>query len=125
MVIILASGAAFAQARTPTGASGGVIYTQDGSVAFSASWGVQLTQAPGVSLKAEGLLASDGRYGVALVTPVATVTDPLGRALKLNWGDAFQAIANHTSFGPALLTDKPDWKAVRLGIALEWQALDF
>jgi len=104
LVIILASGVAWGQ--TTPGVGAGFVYTFSGDfVRPSLNWTITLTKAPSILVSADGLLTTDGTYGLGVSTPIATITDPFFRLVHVYPSDSFQQVLGTVSIGGAVLTE--------------------
>jgi len=119
-VIVLAL-TALASLPASADAGGAIVYTWDGPVAAALTWGIPLTN----TVSVDGLVATDGRYGVAVSAPLSALTDPLAKACGFEWSDAFRAVTTHTQTGPAALTEKAQWRDVEFGWLVRWTAFAF
>lgn len=100
-VIILTGGALLPPVRADTGVS--FVYTADRELLRPAlSWTIPILTAP--QLTADGLVTSDGRYGVGVATPVTTLTDPLWAWTDAQPSAEFAALLKAVSVGGAALT---------------------
>jgi len=100
-VIILTGGALLPPVRADTGVS--FIYTAERELLRPAlSWTIPILASP--QLTADGLLTSDGRYGIGVATPMTTLTDPLWAWTGAQPSGEFTAILRAVSVGGAVLT---------------------
>jgi len=100
-VIILIGAMLLPPVRADTGVS--FVYTTQRELLRPAlSWTIPILAAP--QLTADGLLTTDGRYGVGVATPVTTLTDPLWRVMGAQPSAEFTALLKAVSVGGAALT---------------------
>lgn len=101
LTVILNSGVNLPPVRADTGI--GFVYTTQRELLRPAlSWTIPILAAP--ALTADGLLTSDGRYGVGVATPATTLTDPLWRLTGAQPSAEFTALMRAVSVGGAALT---------------------
>jgi hypothetical protein len=109
LTVILAVGLLLGQttpgvAAPNVGGGFALIYDLRGEVLRPAvTWSLSLTKAPSTPLIADGLLVSDGRYGVGLTTPLPTLTTPLFKAVGVTPSETFEGILNAVYVGGAVL----------------------
>lgn len=81
----------------------GFVYTTQRELLRPAlSWTVPVLTSP--PLTADGLLTTDGRYGIGVATPMTTLTDPLWRLTGAQPSAEFTALLRAVSVGGAALT---------------------
>ena len=101
-------------ASCPSQADAGFgLFLMQGQTDLGFSWSVQLTQAPSVPLRAEGLLAGKS-YGIGVATPAMTLAGPLLQALGLHLSEELEQVLAGVEVGGAVLT--PDLKQFDVGL---------
>ena len=105
----------------PAHADGGVgVFLTRGQTDLGLTWSLALTKAPSVEIVADGLLAGNS-YGIGVALPLAAITAPFLRALRLNPSDSFQNVLDAVQVGGAVLTE--NMQRFDLGFYAKVQAL--
>lgn len=77
--------------------------------ALQLSWSMKLTKAPSFGVSGYGFAipeAGNGQGGIGLDVNLGEAS----RAAKIKWSDEFQAVLDASNLGPAIATDKLDFK---------------
>ncbi len=107
LLVILSGALCLTPARAEPGGGFAIVYSFSGEVLRPAvSYSLPLTNAPNVPVTADGLVLSDGQYGLGLATPLPTLTDPLFGWCGVKPSEGFTNILNACNVGFAVLAQQ-------------------
>lgn len=99
-MVTISSGAALAQARTPTVGVGAGYFLHHGVSTVGLSFSYPLTKDPSPRFDVDGIILSDSSYGVGISGPVWNALKPIGEALDITYSD--EAVAKFKGFSVGL-----------------------